>query len=155
MAFLSLPARSGRPPRTPSSITGQSPWRTPHLEHTRTLHHCSDLLPLHPIRLCPHLHLPLGAAAVARVVDLQRASVHDLLRQLFLGLGRALNVNEISVRETSGLPRAAVDGDSDVEDVADAAEEVCGLSVLPHQTNELFDTYHSSHDRSSGSSCYR
>lgn len=58
------------------------------------------------------------------VVDSELAAVDGLLLEDRLGGRGALDVDEVGVRETSGLAGAAVNGDSDVEHVADLTEEV-------------------------------
>ena len=72
-----------------------------------------------------------GRALVARLaeVDAERPSVDDLSVQGLPRLGSTLDVNEVSVGEASGLAGPAVDGDTDVNDVANVAEKVVQVLV--------------------------
>lgn len=63
-------------------------------------------------------------------VNPQLPSIYHLLLQVLLGALGGSNVDEVGVGEAARLAGAAVDGDTDVEDVADFAEEVCDLRMV-------------------------
>lgn len=70
------------------------------------------------------LRLPESA-----VIHSQLAAVHFLAVKDLQPLGGALNVNKICVRETSWLAGAPVDGNPDVEDIADITEELVEIGI--------------------------
>lgn len=69
-----------------------------------------------------------GAAGLAEV-DAEWPSVDDLSVKGLPRLGGTLDVNKVSVGEASGLAGPAVDGNTDVNDVANVAEKVVQVLV--------------------------
>lgn len=66
-----------------------------------------------------------SSRSAGAVIHLQCSAIHGLPLQHLLGLLRSLDVDEVGVGKASRLSGAAVNGDADIEDVADVAEEVC------------------------------
>lgn len=67
-----------------------------------------------------------GASAV---INSQLATVDLLVLKCFKALRCAFHINEICVCETSWLASASVDGYSDINDIADIAEELVEISI--------------------------
>lgn len=94
--------------------------------------HSSPVLPVLPVRVPP---LVRGSAEVYTKLP----AVDDLVAEDFLGLGSAGGIDEVGVGETSGLAGPAVNGHTDVHDVADVAEEIVEVLVRHlkrHVSNE-------------------
>lgn len=74
--------------------------------------------------------LVAGRHAIAEaVIHAQFASVGLFLRQQLQGLHGTLDVDEIGMRETSGLAGSAVDGNAHVDHVPDSTEEVVQIAI--------------------------
>jgi hypothetical protein len=74
--------------------------------------------------------VPLGPVVAGLAeIDAELAAVDDLLAKNLLRLGGAGNVDEVCVGEASGLAGPAVDGNTDVHDIANVAEEVVQVLV--------------------------
>lgn len=65
----------------------------------------------------------------AAVIHSQSASVDLLVLEEFQSLNSALNIDEVGMCETSWLSSASINGNSDVEDVANITEKVVQVGV--------------------------
>lgn len=92
---------------------------------------CTDLertrAALAPIRARSSITPTLSTALTK--VDSQRASINLLASQELLGGNGALDIDEVGVGEAARLASAAIDGDADVHDVADLAEQLVEVAV--------------------------
>lgn len=66
---------------------------------------------------------PVSRGGLA-VVHAQLTTIHLLPFQMLFRLLGAFDVDEVCVSEASGLASSAIDGDTDVKNVANLAEEI-------------------------------
>lgn len=100
--------------------------------------HSSPVLPVLPVLLVLPVRVPPLVRGSAEVYT-KLPAVDDLVAEDFLGLGSAGGIDEVGVGETSGLAGPAVNGHTDVHDVADVAEEIVEVLVRHlkrHVSNE-------------------
>jgi len=93
-------------------------------------------------------------------VHSQLSTVNDLVLQERLRRFSRCDIDKVRMRKSSGLTRAAVDGDSHVENVSNFTEKIyqsherVSIQHDPIKHRE-FGSYHSSPDHSSRNSCSR
>lgn len=63
------------------------------------------------------------------VVESQLAAICFLILEHVHGVHGGLDVDKVGVGETSGLAGTAIDGDADVNDIANATEEVVQIAI--------------------------
>ena len=68
-------------------------------------------------------------ASTSAVVHPQFATIDLLLLKYFEAVHGAVHINEVCMCETSGLASAAVDGDSNVNDISNIAEELVEVGI--------------------------
>ena len=71
-----------------------------------------------------HLSESLSRPAAPTIIHSQLPSINDLVLQYLLCTLCGRNINEIGVSESSRLAAAAIDGNANVQNIANLAEEI-------------------------------
>lgn len=103
-------------------------------------HHLKAALPRRTIsrRTIPASSTSTLPRRAQGVIQPQRTVVNLLPIQHLRGLNRRLHIREIRVRESSRLSRAAINSNTDVDDVGDVAEQLVQVCV-GHLEGEVAD----------------
>jgi hypothetical protein len=80
----------------------------------------------------------LRTGGLGRIIDSERTAVDLLALKELHGLLRTIDIDEIGVSESSWLASAAVNSDTDIDDIADVAEELVEICV-GHLEREVAD----------------
>jgi hypothetical protein len=75
---------------------------------------------------------------ISAVIHSEPATVHLLAKEGLLALDRAIHINKVRMGKTSWLAGPYINGNPDIEDVADVAEELVEVGI-GHLESEVAD----------------